>query len=111
MRPIAMKAYAGIHPLNADALEAVKAVLRDWHIEDAVELTGDLLRISFEGDYFPGEDVAEALRPFLSQDSRGKLDVMDLDAWTLQRFFFDYGSLSTRMASLNQALESCSRPN
>ena len=108
MRPVLMKAYAGLHPVDERALAAVEAVLGDWHIRDAAELRGDLLRIAFEGDYFPGEEVAAALKAFLTPESRGKLDVMDLEAWTLQRFFFDHGHLFSRTASLNQALESCS---
>ena len=53
------------------------------------------------------EALLLALKPFLREDSRGRLDEIDLEAWTLRRWFFDYGRLMSRRASLDQALESC----
>ena len=102
-----IKVYASLYPADAAALEAVNAVLASWYVEDAAELAGDLLRISHEGEYFPTGEVVEALKPFLREDSRGRLDEIDLEAWTLRRWFFDYGRLMRRRASLDQALESC----
>ena len=87
--------------------DAVNAVLDSWYVEGAAELAGDLLRISHEGEYFPAEDVVNVLTPFLRQESRGRLDEIDLEAWTLRRWFFDYGRVMLRKASLDQALESC----
>lgn len=102
-----IKVYASLYPAGADALEAVNAALASWYVQGAAELAGDLLRISHEGEYFPTEDVVEALKPFQREESRGKLDEIDLEAWTLRRWFFDHGRLMTRKASLDQALESC----
>ncbi|HJB64863.1 MAG TPA: hypothetical protein H9768_01075 [Candidatus Mailhella merdavium] len=102
-----IKVYASLYPVDAAALDAVNAVLAAWYVEGAAELNGDLLLISHEGEYFPTEDVVAALKPFLRDESRGKLDELDLEAWTLRRWFFDYGRLMMRKASLDQALESC----
>lgn len=107
MRPVIVKAYASLHPADGAALDAVRAVLEDWYISDAVTLEGDLLRISHEGEYFPADEVAAALEPFLTEASDGKLDLIDLEAWTLRRFFFRHGQVAVRTASLDQALESC----
>ena len=109
MRPVLVKVYGSLHPAGQAALAAVSAVLADWYIPDAAELKGDVLRISHEGEYFPVEDVVAALRPLLSDSSEGKLDYLDLEAWTLRRFFFRCGLVSERTASLDRALESCSR--
>ena len=79
-----IKVYASLYPADAAALEAVNAVLASWYVEDAAELAGDLLRISHEGEYFPTGEVVEALKPFLREDSRGRLDEIDLEAWTLR---------------------------
>lgn len=87
MRSVLVKAYGSLHPADEAALSAVSGVLEDWYLPDAVELKGDLLRISHEGEYFPAEDVVDALRPFLTEASEGKLDYLDLEAWTLRRFF------------------------
>ena len=109
MRPVLVKAYGSLHPAGQPVLAAVSAVLTDWYIPGAVELEGDVLRISHEGEYFPVEDVVEALRPLLNESSEGKLDYLDLESWTLRRFFFRCGRVSERAASLDRALESCSR--
>lgn len=109
MRPVLVKAYGSLHPAGQDALAAVSAVLEDWYIPGAAELRGDLLRISHEGEYFPVEDVVDALRPLLNEASEGRLDYLDLEAWTLRRFFFHRGRMTERTASLDRALESCSK--
>ena len=106
MRSVLVKAYGSLHPADEAALSAVSGVLEDWYLPDAVELKGDLLRISHEGEYFPAEDVVDALRPFLTEASEGKLDYLDLEAWTLRRFFFRHGRVSERTASLDRALGS-----
>lgn len=108
MRPVIVKAYGGFSPATEETLDAVRAVLEDWFISDAVELEGDLLRISYEGEAFPDEDVVEALKPFFCEKSEGRLDILDLEAWTLHRYFFSYGRLRDHTATLDKALENCS---
>ena len=108
MRPVIIKAYGGFSPASDETLEAVQAVLRDWFIEeDAAELKGDLLSIGYEGDAFPDEDIVEALKPFLCEKTWGKLDYIDLEAWTLRRYTFTGGQLSDHTATLDKALDPC----
>ncbi len=109
MRPVIVKAYGSLHPAGQEVLPAVEAVLRDWSIVGAAEWSGDLLRLAYEGEYFPADEVVAALEPFLTPQAEGKLDVMDLEAWTLRRFVFRGGRATSRQASLNQALESCGK--
>ena len=52
MRPVLVKAYGALNPATEETYRAVRAVLEDWYIPDAVELKGDLLRISYEGEVF-----------------------------------------------------------
>ena len=102
MRPVIIKAYGGFSPATEETLEAVQAVLRDWFIEeDAAELKGDLLSIGYEGDAFPDEDMVEALKPFFCEKTWGKLDYIDLEAWTLRRYTFTGGQLSDHTATLD----------
>jgi hypothetical protein len=105
MRPVPIKAYASLFPADGAALRAVADALAGWHITDAAELAGDLLRISHEGEIFPADDVIDALLPFLSAQSEGRLDVIDLENWTLRRVSFTHGKVETRTASLDHALE------
>lgn len=109
---VEVKVYAGIHPAGPAEEAALRQVLGDWQMDQqAVELEGDILRISFEGLFFPAEDCVNALKPLLTEQSRGKVDRLDLENWLLERWILDYGRVSYRRASLDQALESCSRPN
>lgn len=107
MRPVIVKAYGAFSPATEEVFLAVYAVLKDWYIPEAVELKGDMVRISYEGDSFPAEEVVDALRPFLCEKSEGKLDILDIEAWTLHRYFFDHGLLRERKATLDKALEAC----
>ncbi len=105
MRPVIVKAYGGLSPVPEKALADVEAVLESWFIRGAAEMEGDLLRISFEGDAFPDEEVAEALKPYLCGQSWGRLDVMDLEEWTLRRWQFGGGNLQVSTVTLDKALD------
>lgn len=108
MRPVIVKAYGALSPATEETFEAVRAVLESWLIEeDAVELVGDMVTIAYEGDAFPDDEVVDALRPFFCGKSWGKLDVMDLEAWTLHRYTFTGGQLTDHTATLDKALDPC----
>ena len=65
-------------------------------------LQGDTLVFSYEGLAFPLDEVLEALR---GESLTGKLDFLDLEAWTLTRHFWDKGRVTVRKGGLNAALE------
>ncbi len=88
MQEILIKAYGMLRPAGEEALRAAEGVLSSWFIEDAVDLDDGALWIHYEGTYFPHEELAGALAPFLCPTSSGKMDVMDLEAWTLCRYYF-----------------------
>lgn len=73
--------------------------------EEAVTLEGDLLRISFEGLYFPVEETLAAVAARLRPDQTGKLDVLDLENWRLERHVFADGRISSGAAPLNNVLD------
>ena len=105
MRPVIIKAYASLFPASRETLLAVTTVLANWHITSAADLAKDMLLIQHEGDFFPADDIITVLRPFLTEKSEGKLDVIDLEHWTLRRVSFEQGNLKDRTASLDHALE------
>lgn len=108
MRPVIIKAYGALSPATEETFEAVRAVLESWLIDtDAVELKGDMVTIGYEGEAFPDDEVVDALKPYLCEKSWGKLDVIDLEAWTLHRYTFTGGELSDHMATLDKALDPC----
>ena len=87
MKQIIAKVYAGFSPAHEtcrlaveDAGTAPPATDMPW-----LFLEGDILRIAWEGIYFPLDEVLQALNACLPPEAEGKLDYLDLEAWTLTR--------------------------
>jgi len=108
MKHILIKVYAGLHPADAACAEAVRraghTVLHDsgeaWLFHE-----GDLLRISFEGVYFPEDDVLAALETCLPAHAQGKMDVLDMEEWELRRYAREDGGFRLSRRGLNHVLE------
>ena len=104
---ILVKVYAGLHPADAACADVVRragaAALGNseaWLVHER-----DLLRISFEGLYFPEDEVIAALDAYLPAQAQGKLDVLDLEDWELRRYAREDGSFRMVRRDLNQVLE------
>ena len=74
MREEPCKTYGHLFPADQHIADAVGAALSDWNIPECTELEGDIFRISFEGVFFPLDDVLDALRPYLRPERQAKLD-------------------------------------
>ncbi|MDL2290994.1 hypothetical protein LJC09_02700 [Desulfovibrio sp. OttesenSCG-928-F20] len=105
MRQVLVKVYASFCPAKETAQKALAGACatalgnEDWLIFD-----GDMLRISFEGLYFPLDEALQALKTELEPQSAGRLDYLDLEAWTLTRCLFEGGGFSISTRSLNHVL-------
>ena len=64
-----------------------------------------MARVSFEGVYFPVDEVLAALARHLRPEHQGKLDVLDLENWRLTRHLFDQGRIRSSSAPLNNVLD------
>ena len=104
MRQEPCKAYGNLSPAGEKAVQAVDRVLMDWGIQQRAELAGDILRISFEGVFFPMDDVLAALKPFLCPISSGKMDLINMEEWTLTRAVFAGTEIHLSSAGLNDVL-------
>ena len=103
-----VKVYAAFAPASADVLAAVENAGREAMGHEGTPwafLEGNMLRISWEGLYFPLEDVLCALSATLARDAEGKLDYLDLEAWTLTRCTPQVGGFHSSTRSLNQILD------
>lgn len=102
-----LKVYAAFSPADADVLSAVEKVGREaiGHESPWLFLEGNMLRISWEGVYFPLEDVLRALADTLAHDAEGKLDYLDLEDWTLTRYLPEGNAFRASTRGLNQVLE------
>lgn len=108
MRQEPFKAYGNLHPAGERALRALEEVFSAWGLAAELELAGSdgaLLRLGFEGVFFPEDDAITAIRPFLTPRSTGKLDIINVEDWTLTRYTFDAGRLTRGQRDLNQVLE------
>lgn len=107
-QPVLLKVYGNLFPADeADREALAKACAGRVPAGDgeAVAREGDLVRISFEGLYFPVDEVLEALAARLNPGQQGKLDVLDLEAWRMTRHLFAGGSITSRAAPLNNVLD------
>ena len=95
------KAYGHVYPCG-DALygalaRAVAGAMGQDEEEAVLVREGDMARISFEGIYFPVEEVVQALREHL-------LDYLDLEDWRLTRYRLEEGEVRPSSAPLNNVL-------
>ncbi len=103
---ILIKVYGHIWPTSSDLLNALMPLVPNWeHSEQVFEIDGDLLRISYEGMYFPLDDVVPVLQSFLKKDSQGKLDYIDLEAWTITRHAITGQNIIISHRSLNDVMD------
>ena len=107
---ILVKVYGHVWPAPPVLLTDLRRLLDslppgDMPVEEALELDGDLLRISYEGIYFPLDDALHILTPHLGPQSQGKIDYLDLEAWTLTRCRVCGQGLERSSAPLNAVLD------
>ncbi len=109
MRPVLIKVYGNLYPVPQECHTLCGRVLQSWNLEDIEEVLfyeGDMVRFSFEGDFFPCDEIAEILKSFDTVHTEGKLDCIDVEEWTLTRHFFKKNeAYRVNTASLNHALE------
>ena len=102
-----IKVYAAFAPVSANMAEVLAPLGAQAITEEDgpwIWVEGDTLRISFEGVYFPVEDVVEALEANLPLACKGKLDVLLLDDWELHRYVWQDGAFVVGKRSLNHVL-------
>jgi hypothetical protein len=111
MKQVIAKVYAGFSPAHGACRLAVEDVGTAALDTDMpwLFLEDDILRIAWEGIYFPLDEALQALYACLPPEAEGKLDYLDLEAWTLTRHVLlpgakaaDRFSIATR--SLNHVL-------
>lgn len=105
MRTEPINVFGNLTPATRDMLDAAQVVLTSWQLETDLSLEEGVLRLTFEGVTFPGEDVCDALLPLLAVDTTGKIDIIDREDWTLTRHLFRRGTYQTFVVDLNHVLD------
>lgn len=122
MREIIIKAFGYFEPAAEECLQELHSLCQAWYLDEQVfTLQGNGLHIYHEGEYFPDEEVSAVLAKYLTENSRGKLDIIDYEAWKLRRYFLEMqyqrmedlakGIVYSRSSSLDYALEASMRNN
>lgn len=109
-RNILIKVYANIYPANEDLYHALASELSGIYSVDnsenkVVEIDNDLILISFEGIYFPIEEVINRIKDFLTTSTQGKVDYIDMEEWTLTRYTIKDKGISAKSNSLNAVMD------
>ncbi len=105
---ILIKVYGHIWPISQDIVEALRAHFPSSdHMEDEEMLVyeKDMLRLAFEGIYIDMEEILPIVQRFLQSQSQGKIDYIDLEAWTLTRHTIKEGLMVASSASLNAVMD------
>ena len=102
LRPL-VKVYAAFLHADDRVLAAVEMAGQSamGHEAPWLFLEDGVLRISWEGVYFPLEEILGAL----SSNTEGKLDYLDLEDWTLTRCVPRNGGFHCSKRSLNHVLD------
>lgn len=101
MEHVLVKVYGSLHPAGEHLRRLAASVAGDAN----VELDGDMLLVSFEGVWFPIDDLLDTLRPHLMPDSEGRVDYIDMDAWRLHRHVIKGTVIEHRESGLNNVLD------
>ena len=112
MTTVQMKTYGAFYPCTQEQYDALTHLQQYAMGNDEPWLLfeGDMIRVSFEGVYFPEDDFIEAITPMLTTNHTGKLDVIDMDSWAITRYVWDAGQWKKGQRGLNDVLDySCQK--
>ncbi len=105
---VLIKVYGHVWPIAPESVDALKPhfpVTEHDDLEEILCYEKDMLRISFEGMYLDMEEILPLIQSFLQPTSQGKIDYIDLDAWTLTRHTITQGFMTVNTASLNVVMD------
>ncbi len=110
-QPILLKVYAAFAPATQEDFQKLSKACssciaaEDDHDPFVTFLNG-MLRISFEGIYFPLDDVEPVIQDLAKNKAAGKMDVLDMENWRMTRYQAKGdGRLEIRSAPLNSVMD------
>lgn len=105
MRHILVKVYGSVHPLQEAEKISLVNRLELLLGDDIVDADGDMVRIGFEGMYFPIDEVLEIIQEYLHDESAGRIDYIDMDGWRLHRHMIEGMKIIEKSNDLNNILD------
>lgn len=107
MQPVLLKIYGNISPATQmlfNILDKIATQAMPMPELPVLKLSNELLTISFEGIWFPVDESVDTIRAHLTPAQKGKLDIIDIETWTLTRYVIRNGSILHSSAPLNNVL-------
>lgn len=114
-QPVLIKLYGNLSPvlvnLANELIACAAGAMGETTPSEIIDYDGTLLRISFEGIYFPVEEVIALIeeyrkRPLAQEEIPcGKLDELDLENWMLKRYLIEKERIIIKKSPLNNVLD------
>lgn len=106
-QPTLIKAYGGFKPASPALAHALEDELgKAIPGENAnISCTGDMCVLSFEGIYFPLDEILGAIAEYSTPMTGGRLDVLDMENWRLYRHEIAGGKIDVHENSLDNVLD------
>ncbi len=105
---ILIKLYGHIWPVSAEIVQDLLPVFpTSDHLEitEMLDFEKDMLRLCFEGIYFDMDALLPLVQAHLTAHSQGKIDYIDLEAWTLTRHIIAGKEIQIRTMPLNNVMD------
>ena len=99
-----IRVYGHVEHVDSDACELSEEFdFTEFSCED-----GDL-ELEYEGKFFFIDDFLERLENSLLPESKGRIDYIDQQAFTMTRFTIEQGAINRKKVDLNNVLERYNR--
>lgn len=106
-QPVLLKVYGGFKPASHKLHDALRQIAARAQPSEnlCVALAGDMASLSFEGIYFPLQETLAAIRECADDKTVGRLDVLDIENWTICRHEIKGREIGTHSQNLNNVLD------
>lgn len=106
-QPVLVKVYGGLKPVSVLLRKNLRHILETACPAENANLSynGDMCVISFEGIYFPLEEILAEVCQNADDDTSGRLDVLDIENWKLCRHEINGREIHARDNCLNNVLD------
>lgn len=101
---VLIKVYGAFEPVNDSIESSLSQLLIVNDGSSWWRLDGQMVHIEFEGMYFPVDDALDSLRSSFVSATKGKLDVLDIEAWEMTRYIFEEGTFKSTLRNINDVL-------
>lgn len=105
-QPVLLKIYGALSPMSPELFQNLAEIsAQAMPAQDAVTLKNGMFALSFEGIWFPVEELLETLEQNAEERFHGKIDLLDLEKWQMTRYEFKEGKIGKATVPLNNVLD------